>query len=335
MATPSNDASSNPASVAERAGSRTGWRGWITIRREIYGRRFSQRLMKRVLITGANGQLARALMLAAPSGTECIGLTRSDVDITDGTAVDAAVARLRPDGVFNGAAYNLVDKAEAEGARDALEINALGVACLSQTCREADIPLVHFSTDFVFDGDKRTPYSEDDAARPLSVYGASKLAGEHIALAASPRNFAIRVCRLFGPSTTDGAGSSKKPAGNFPLLMLRLGREHDSVRVVNDQVGTLSYTPDMAPAIWKLLERTEGGLFQLSNAGEVSFADYARATFRLADIRCEVIGVSSKEYGAPARRPKYSTLSNEKAHAAGVTPLRHWHGALAEFIAQV
>lgn len=291
--------------------------------------------MKRVLITGANGQLARALMLAAPSGMECIGLTRSDLDITDGTAVDAAIARLRPDGVFNGAAYNLVDKAEVEGARDALEINALGVACLSQGCREAEIPLVHFSTDFVFDGDKRTPYCEDDAARPLSVYGASKLAGENIALAASPRNFAIRVCRLFGPPTAEDAGSSRKPSGNFSLLMLRLGQERGSVRVVNDQVGTPSYTPDMAAAIWKLLERTEGGLFHLSNEGEVSFADYARAIFRLADIRCEVIGVSSKEYGSPAPRPKYSTLSNEKAHATGVTPLRHWHDALAEFIAKV
>lgn len=291
--------------------------------------------MKRVLVTGANGQLARALMAAAPSGTECIGLTRSDLDITDGTAVAATIARLQPGSVLNGAAYNRVDKAEAEGARDALDINALGVARLSQACREADIPLVHFSTDFVFDGDKRSPYSEDDAARPLSVYGASKLAGENIALAASPRNVAIRVCRLFGLSTVEGAGTSKKPSGNFPLLMLRLGLQRESVRVVNDQVGTPSYTADMAPAIWKLLDRAEGGVFQLSNAGEVSFADYARAIFRLADIRCEVIGVSSEEYGAPARRPKYSTLSNEKAHAAGVTPLRHWHDALADFLGQV
>jgi dTDP-4-dehydrorhamnose reductase len=291
--------------------------------------------MKRVLVTGANGQLARALIAAAPSDTECIGLTRADLDITDEAATDAAIARLRPGGVFNGAAYNLVDKAETEGARDALEINALGVACLSQACRKADIPLVHFSTDFVFDGEKRTPYTEDDAARPLSVYGASKLAGENIALAASPRNFAIRVCRLFGPSTAEGAGSSKKPSGNFPLLMLRLGQERGFVRVVNDQLGTPSYTPDLAPAVWRLLAGAGGGLFQLSNAGEVAFAEYARAIFRLANVTCEVVAVSSEEYGAPARRPKYSTLSNEKAHAGGVIPLRHWHDALAAFIARV
>jgi dTDP-4-dehydrorhamnose reductase len=291
--------------------------------------------MNRVLVTGANGQLARALMAAAPSGTECIGVTRGDLDITDEGAVAATIERLHPDAVMNGAAYNLVDKAESEGMRDALEINALGVACLGKSCRDAGIPLVHFSTDFVFDGEKRTPYTEGDATRPLSVYGASKLAGENVALAANPRNFAIRVCRLFGPSTADGAGSSKKPSGNFPLLMLRLGQERESVRVVNDQVGTPSYTPDLAPAVWQLLKGAEGGLFQLSNAGEVSFAEYARTIFRLANIECEVIGLSSEEYGAPARRPKYSTLSNEKAHAAGVTSLRHWHDALAEFIRQV
>lgn len=291
--------------------------------------------MHRVLVTGADGQLARALIRSAPAGTECIAQGRADLDITDAAAVDAAVDRLRPDGVLNGAAYNLVDRAEGEGAGDALDVNASGVARLAQACRQADIPLVHFSTDFVFDGEKRTPYTEDDAARPISIYGASKLAGENIALAASARNVAIRVCRLFGPSEADGPGSARKPAGNFPLLMLRLGQERDAVRVVDDQVGSPSSTADVARATWELLERAEGGLFQLSNAGEVSFADYARSIFRLADVRCEVVAVSSEEYGAAARRPRYSTLSNERVQAAGVTPLRHWHDALVAFLAQV
>ena len=292
-------------------------------------------VVRRVLVTGANGQLARALVASAPSGTECIGLARSELEITDAAAARAVIGRLQPDAVVNGAAYNLVDRAEVDGARDALEINALGVACLGQACRDADVPLVHFSTDFVFDGEKRTPYDEDDAARPLSVYGSSKLAGENIALAASPRNLAVRVCRLFGPPSVEGEGSTKKPSGNFPLLMLRLAAERDTVRVVDDQVGTPSYTPDVAQATWQLLDRAEGGLFHLSNAGEVSFADYARSVFRLAGVRCDVVGVSSEEYAAPARRPKYSTMSNQKAHDAGVGPLREWHDALAEFVAQL
>jgi dTDP-4-dehydrorhamnose reductase len=273
-------------------------------------------------------------MNAAPDGVQCSGLTRAELDITDETAVNTAIAQHRPDCVINGAAYNLVDKAESEGMRDALEINALGVARLGKACRDARIPLVHFSTDYVFGGEKHTPYTEDDVTRPLSIYAASKLAGENIALAASPRNFVIRVCRLFGPTAGDGPGSAKKPAGNFPLLMLRLARERKSVRVVNDQIGSPTYTPDLARGIWQLLSRADGGLFHLCNAGEVAFDEYAREIFRLAGVTCEVEPVTSEEYGAAARRPQYSTLGNEKAQAAGVAPLRHWRDALAEFIAQ-
>ena len=271
-------------------------------------------------------------MRAAPAKTECVPLSRTDLDITDETAVSRVIESVQPDAVFNGAAYNLVDKAENEGAVDAIKINALGVANLARACRDASTPLVHFSTDFVFDGDRSTPYTEEDATHPLGIYAASKLAGENIALSASPQNFAVRVCRLFGPTHSDGAGSSKKPSGNFPLLMLRLARERGSVRVVNDQIGTPSYTPDSARGVWQLLENSNGGLFHLSNAGEVAFDEYARTIFKIAGVECEVEGISSEEYGAAARRPKYSTLSNAKAHSVGVEPLRHWETALREFL---
>ncbi|HVF09788.1 MAG TPA: dTDP-4-dehydrorhamnose reductase [Abditibacteriaceae bacterium] len=295
----------------------------------------TQAVDKRVLVTGARGQLARALLKTAPAGAECIGMTRAEIDITDEAAVHGAITRVHPDLVINGAAYNLVDKAEADGMQDAFNINALGVARLSRACREVNIPLVHFSTDFVFDGEKRTPYTENDRTAPLGVYGASKLAGENIALAGSSRNFAIRVCRLYGPTEPEGSGSPQKPSGNFALLMLRLARERGTVRVVNDQVGTPTYTPDLAAAVWQLLECADGGLFQLSNAGEVAFDEYAREIFRLAGVECAVEPISSQEYSAPARRPLYSTLSNQKASAAGVIPLRHWRDALAKFIAQL
>ena len=173
---------------------------------------------------------------------------------------------------------------------------------------------------------------ETDATNPLGIYAASKLAGENIAIAASPQNFAIRVCRLFGPSHADGAGSSKKPSGNFPLLMLRLAQTRDSVKVVSDQIGAPTYTPDLARAVWQLIQKSDGGLFHLSNAGEVSFADYARAIFEIAGVNCEVVSVTSSEYGAAARRPEYSTLSNAKAHNVGVEPLRNWKDALREFL---
>ena len=292
---------------------------------------------QKVLVVGANGQLAQALIAAAPPNVKIVSLTRAELNIADEDAVFAAIENHAPDLVFNGAAYNLVDKAESGGERDAIETNTLGVSNLARACRTRSTPgagatLVHFSTDFVFDGKKKTPYVETDATNPLGIYAASKLAGENIALACSPKNFAIRVCRLFGPTQSDGAGSSKKPSGNFPLLMLRLAREKGKVRVVNDQIGTPSYTPDLARAVWQLIENADGGLFHLSNAGEVSFADYARAIFEIAGVECEVEGISSEEYGAAAQRPSYSTLDNSKAHAAGVLPLRNWHDALREFL---
>jgi dTDP-4-dehydrorhamnose reductase len=279
-----------------------------------------------VLVVGANGNLAREIIKAAPD-CRLLSLGREALDVTDADAVARAFDETRPDVVINGAAYNLVDKAENE-PEAALRLNALAPAILARECAARDLSLVHFSTDFVFDGLKQTPYLETDLAQPLGVYGASKLAGENIVLAASPRHFAIRVCRLFGPA----GESSQKPAGNFPLLMLRLAQDRKSVRVVNDQIGAPSYTPDLARALWQLLQNADGGLFQLSNAGETSFADYAREVFRLKNVACEVEGVSSEEYGSPARRPKYSTLSNGKAHAHGVVPLRDWHEALKEFL---
>lgn len=296
-------------------------------------RRKAAETFKRVLITGANGQLARALALAAPKGTECVSVSRLECDIGDAAAVARVMEASRPDLVFNGAAYNLVDKAESDGAEEALRVNVLGVARLAEACALARIPLVHFSTDFVFDGQQRTPYEEDDVPNPLGVYAASKLAGENVALTESERNFAIRVSRLYGPTEVDGAGSSKKPSGNFPLLMLRLAQERKCVRVVNDQIGAPTYTPDLARAVWQLVRASDGGLYHLSNAGEVAFDEYAREIFRLSGAGCQVEAISSEEYDAPAQRPLYSTLSSKRAQAAGVAPLRHWQEALAEFIA--
>ncbi len=289
----------------------------------------------KVLLTGARGSLARALQNSAPAGVEIVPFSRVELDIADSEAVCAAMKTVRPDLVINGAAYNLVDKAETDGMSDALRINALGVGVLARFSRENDVPLAHFSTDFVFDGAKTTPYDENDKANPLGIYAASKLAGENIALAGSERNFAIRVCRLFGPVEASNGALGSKPAGNFPLLMLNLAKSRPFVRVVNDQIGTPTYTPDLARAVWQLLKNSDGGLFQLSNAGEVAFDDYARAIFEIAGANCEVQSVSSVEYGAAARRPLYSTMSNQKAEKLGLQPLRDWRAALVEFMEQL
>jgi dTDP-4-dehydrorhamnose reductase len=293
----------------------------------------------KVLVIGSDGQLARAIIHSAPQQYQISTLNREKLDITKADSVREAIQQLTPDLVINGAAYNAVDKAQGEGAADALSINALGVANLALASLEVGARLVHFSTDFVFDGRKTSPYLETDATGPLSIYGASKLCGENICISTSPRNIAIRVCRLFGPVYQDGAGTGRKPGGNFPALMVRLGKERESLRVVNDQIGSPTYTPDLAAATWQLIgiiqsggSGGEGGLFQLSNDGEVSFADYAEEILRRAQVNCKIEHVSSAEYGAPARRPLYSTFSNKKAHSLGVTPLRHWSEALDEFL---
>ena len=284
----------------------------------------------RVLIVGANGQLARSLTLSVPEGSACTGRTRHELDITDPDALARMLDETQPALVFNGAAYNLVDRAENEGMEEALRVNTLGVARLASVCRHAGVRLVHFSTDLVFDGSQHHPYLEEDLPQPLSVYGASKLAGEHLVLAADSQNLVVRVCRLFGSAPPERI--AQKPVGNFPLLMRHLAERQVTVRVVNDQVGSPSYLPDVARGVWELAASRQGGLFHLSNAGAVTFADYAREIFRLLNTSCEVAAVTSAEYGAAARRPLYSVLSNAKAHAAGVTPLRPWQDALREFL---
>lgn len=286
-----------------------------------------------VLIVGSNGQLAQALAASAPEWAACTSRSRRALDITDAGAIADAIREIKPAWVLNGAAYNNVDRAEGEGREEAMRVNTQGPSNLALVCRKVGIPLVHFSTDLVFDGEKRTPYTEDDAANPLGVYGTSKLAGEHLALAAHPRNLVIRVERLFGAVPNREAGLAAKPSGNFPALMLRLARERGQVRVVNDQIGTPTYLPDLAAAVWSLMRLSAGGLYQLANAGEVSFDEYAREIFRLAGVDCPVDAVSSEAYGAAARRPLYSVMSSDKAYALGVAPLRLWSEALAEFLA--
>lgn len=259
-------------------------------------------------------------------------LGRSLLDISSEDSIAQALADHQPAIVFNGAAYNLVDKAQGEGLEANWRLNALAPSMLARACAEKKIPLVHFSTDYVFDGHKSEPYTEEDATRPLSFYGSAKLGGENAVLCASQSNFAIRVSRLFGPVFSSEAGG--KPAGNFPLLMLKLAREREVLRVVNDQVGSPSYTPDLARATWQLVQGADGGLFQLSNEDEVAFDEYARAILEIGGAKdCRVEGISSEDYGAAADRPNYSTMSNAKAYGCGVEPMRTWREALEEFLA--
>ena len=282
----------------------------------------------RVLITGAGGQLAADLARAfGDAGHETIGLRREDLDIADEAAVSARLDEVRPDAILNTAAYNRVD--DAERAVDvAFAANAFGPHALARAAAELDALLVHYSTDYVVEGTKRTPYDEDDAPLPLSVYAASKLGGEYFVRAAAPRHYVLRVCGLFGPA---GRGTRH---GNFVETMLRVAASGRPLRVVADQVMAPTATADVAAATLGLLDRRAPyGLYHCTAAGETSWYDYARAIFELAGVPADLTPTTAAQYGAAARRPDYSVLDNAKLEAAGVARPRHWRDALAAYLA--
>jgi dTDP-4-dehydrorhamnose reductase len=279
----------------------------------------------RTVVLGAPGQLGRDLVPRL--GGAVFPLGRADADLTDGTGLRAKLTDLRPDVVVNCAAYNLVDKAEDEPAA-AFAVNAWAVRDLATVCRDLDCTLVHFSTDYVFglDSSRTTPFEESDAPGPVSVYGLSKLAGEYLVRSICPKHFVIRTCGLYGVWGTGGKG------GNFVETMLKLAGQGKPVRVVDDQRCTPSYTADVATATAALVSTGSFGLYHITNAGDCTWYELARAAFDLAGVRVEVVPITSAAFGRPARRPSYSVLSTDNLRAAGVTAPRLWSNGLAAYM---
>jgi dTDP-4-dehydrorhamnose reductase len=259
---------------------------------------------------------------------EVTALARADVDLGRPETIRPALDAARPDVVVNCAAYNFVDKAEVE-PEAAFAVNAFGVRSLAHACRDVRVRLVQISTDYVFglDATRSTPLTETDPPGPVSAYGASKLAGEYFALAADPRNLVVRTCGLYGVWGAGGKG------GNFVETMLRLAGRDQPVRVVNDQRCTPSTTADVAEAIAALVRIGASGLVHATNAGDCNWFEFASEIFRQAGLSVELSAITSTEFGAPARRPGYSVLSNEKLLGLGVSPPQHWHSALTDYLA--
>jgi dTDP-4-dehydrorhamnose reductase len=280
----------------------------------------------RCVLIGAAGQLGYDLARTFDLPGALIPLVRADLDLLDRSALERVLGELRPTHVVNTAAYNLVDRAEDEPG-PAFALNAEAVGALADVCRSLGATLAHFSTDYVFDGHRSTPYGEDDAPAPLSVYGRSKLEGERQALARCQTTFVFRVCGLFGIARSAGKGGT-----NFVETMLRLAREGRSIRVVRDQVLTPSYTRDLAPKVWRMLAHGAPGIYHLTNAGQTSWFDFAREVFRLSGLDPALTAVTAAEYGARARRPAYSVLAHRRLAAAGEDDLRPWPDALAAYL---
>ncbi len=278
----------------------------------------------RILLIGAAGQLAQDLL--EHLGThEVFPLTHEQLEIADGEAVRQAVEMARPDCIINTAAFHKVDDCEDQPERSFL-VNAVGVynlACEAQRCAAR---LVHFSTDYVFDGRSRVPYTEEDRTGPLSVYASSKLAGEGLAQRYCERHFVIRTCGLYGD-----AGNRSK-GGNFVERMLGLARAGRPLRVVADQVLTPTSTRDLGERVARLLQSESFGLYHMTSTGQCSWYEFTQEIFRLAGVAADLQPTDSASFGAKARRPPYSVLDNARMRRFGIPEFRPWQDALADYM---
>lgn len=286
-------------------------------------------MSRRAVVFGASGQLAVELVRElAARGYAVTGLTRADVDICDGAAVESALARLDPQLVFNAAAYNQVDVAEQE-PQAAYLVNGLAVRNLALACRQVDARLVHFSTDYVFDGTARHPYVEDDPTHPLGAYAVSKLAGELYARAyLDDRALVVRTSGVFGP------GGLTTARGNFVELMLRLAASGKPIRVVEDHWASPTYAPLLASRTIDLIDRGHSGVFHVGGGAPTSWFEFARLIFEAAKLQPLLLATNEREYRTAARRPKYSALSNAKMERVGVEPMPPLPEALEMYFAQ-
>lgn len=278
----------------------------------------------RLLITGAGGQLGSDLAETARRGAcDTIALSRASCDILDPVSVTAALDEYAPDALVNCAAWTDVDGAEAN--RDAaFALNAAGPALLATACAQRDVLLVHMSTDYVFDGTSEQPVDEAATPNPLSVYGASKLAGEQAVRLATDRHLIVRTSGLYG---RDGP--------NFVVKVLRRAASGEGLRVVADQFTSPTWTGDLATAMLRLIDLEPLGTFHLSNSGSVSWHEFATAALALAGYSCAVEPIRTTDLVTAAVRPQRSVLANKAWRALGEPPLPNWHAALANYVEEL
>ncbi len=285
----------------------------------------------KVLVTGAQGQVGRALVRAAPAAMEVIALARDELDISEVARIDAVVREIRPDVIVNAAAYTAVDRAEAEPER-AAEINERAPGYLATAAARTAARMVHISTDYVFAGDRTTPAKPGDLPRPLSVYGATKLAGERAVRSALPeRAVILRTSWVYAAE-----------GHNFVRTMLRLMREKGAVRVVADQIGTPTAAFSVAQAIWQFIQQPHlYGTFHWSDAGVASWYDFAVAIAEegraqgLLSNEIAIAPIPTADFPTPARRPPFSLLDCSATREATGLPQIHWRANLRRVLEEM
>lgn len=300
--------------------------------------------MKKVLVTGAKGQLGKKIIELMGTDFHLVLTDADTMDITDKSQIQKVMRLERPDVIIHGAAYTAVDKAE-ENIELCRKVNALGTKNIAECAKEFDIPLIYISTDYVFDGKKKTPYSETDPANPLSVYGTTKLEGENFIKEICDKYYIIRSAWIFG-ELPEG-----HPGTNFVETMIRLSKEKDSLNIVNDQIGSPTYTGDLVEII-KLIVRSQElgvrrlrqtpnaqlqttipyGLYHFSGVGVCSWYDFAKEIFKQENIEIKLNPISSEQYPQKAKRPAYSYLDKAKIEKALGIKVRVWQEMLAEYL---
>lgn len=274
----------------------------------------------KILITGSNGMLGHDLREVLKDNHDLVLTTSKTLDITDKKQVMDFIGDSKPDIIINSAAYTDVDGCE-ENKDLAYSVNGEGVRNLALACREVDCALLHISTDYVFDGTARDPITEDGEIGPISVYGKSKLEGEKAILEILDKYFIVRTAWLYGIN-----------GKNFPKTMLELAENHSEITVVYDEVGTPTYTPDLAYGISQLIETDKYGIYHLTNSGYCSWCEFSRLIFEIAEKDVKVIPVTASEFARPAPRPSYSVLENKNWIDNGFKPLRDYKEAIKEYI---
>jgi len=280
----------------------------------------------RVGVIGSTGQLGSEVVRALrDTGHHALPLTHVEIDVADAGSVRSALEPLRPDVVVNCAAYVRVDEAE-DRAEEAFRANALGALRTARAAADLDALCVYVSTDYVFDGQKATPYAEDDTPRPINVYGASKLAGEVLVQQACPRWLIVRTAGLFGARGARGKGS------NFVESIIARARQGQPVTVVDDVRTSPTYARDFSTALMYLLEHEVTGIVHLANAGTCTWFEFAEAIIRDVGMAVVPQRISSDELGARARRPRQSALTSGRAADLKMEELRPWRAALQAYL---
>jgi len=280
---------------------------------------------KRIVLLGAGGQLASDLEMVIPK-EKLFPLQEVDLDICDTQKTRRILEDLRPDLLINTAAFVRVDDCE-EQEEKAFQVNAIAVKNIAQICQDLNSTLVQISTDYVFDGEKGEPYTEVDLPNPISVYGASKLAGEYFALNYCQKTLVVRSSGLYGQAGSLGKG------GNFVETMIKMAQEGKTIRVVDDQILTPTYTVDLAEALMALIGTGAYGIFHLTNQGSCSWYEFAAEIFKLIDIQAQLTPIPTSQYPTPARRPRNSTLESQQIdQLAGHKHLPLWQDALRTYL---